>query len=287
MKFYRSGEFDENVLEKVVDFNPKENAERFFLKRLNYLIRFIRENASETLNDFLSRLEGKYQSLVKSDYVGDRSLDLNSLVSELSNVAAHPSLIKFAMNYYLQILGLSDEKAWDEEIQVVNRNYHQAFLHPRYYNLLSLVDAMGREEAIRLWKRFFTHYIIDNRTPRDTPFVDLETLLKERIASDEAPSDWVVVRGMIADGKYAYRNDNCLWVDSLDDLPDSELKYYICCYGDYEGARNYHDSIVLTMEHTIAQGDPYCSRVLHDTRVDYDLRHPPKKFWDDMTPTKT
>ncbi len=29
------------------------------------------------------------------------------------------------------------------------------------------------------------------------------------------------------------------------------------------------------MEHTIAQGDKYCSRVLHDTRIDYDL---PQKF---------
>ena len=32
-------------------------------------------------------------------------------------------------------------------------------------------------------------------------------------------SEWVIVRGMIADGKYAYRNDNCLWVDALEDLP--------------------------------------------------------------------
>jgi len=30
------------------------------------------------------------------------------------------------------------------------------------------------------------------------------------------------------------------------------------------------------MEHTIAQGDPYCSR------VDWNLAHPPKEFWDNM-----
>ena len=32
------------------------------------------------------------------------------------------------------------------------------------------------------------------------------------------------------------------------------------------------------------EGDPYCSRVLHDTRVDYDLRHPQKEFWDNFEP---
>jgi hypothetical protein len=74
---------------------------------------------------------------------------------------------------------------------------------------------------------------------------------------------------MIGEGKYAFRNDNCVFLNAIgEDLPDSELKYYVCCYRDYEKFRNYHDSIILTMEHTIAQGDPYCSRVLHDTRID-------------------
>ncbi|MBE0527038.1 MAG: L-2-amino-thiazoline-4-carboxylic acid hydrolase, partial [Candidatus Thorarchaeota archaeon] len=142
------------------------------------------------------------------------------------------------------------------------------------------------EEAISLWKRFFTQYTIDDRIPPETPFIDLETLFAKRMAAvdEDNPSDWVLIRGMIADGKYAYRNDNCFWVESLEDLPDSEIKYYVCCYGDYEGARDYHENIVLTMEHTIAQGDPYCSRVMHDTCVDFDLRHPPKKFWDNMWP---
>jgi hypothetical protein len=42
----------------------------------------------------------------------------------------------------------------------------------------------------------------------------------------------------------------------------------------------------LTMEHTIAQGDQYCSRVLHDTRVDWNLKHPPKEFWDNIESDK-
>jgi hypothetical protein len=96
-------------------------------------------------------------------------------------------------------------------------------------------------------------------------------------------SDWEIVHAMIADGKYALRNDNCVFLTAIgDDLPDTELKYYVCCYGDYENFKIHHDSVILTMEHTIAQGDPYCSRVMHDTRVDWDLRHPPKSFWDSM-----
>jgi hypothetical protein len=78
-------------------------------------------------------------------------------------------------------------------------------------------------------------------------------------------------------------NENCLWIEALTDLDDSELKYLVCCYGDYQSAQHhYNQHIILTMEHTIAQGDPYCSRVLHDTREDWDLRHPQKEFWDNL-----
>ena len=112
----------------------------------------------------------------------------------------------------------------------------------------------------------------------------MKTLFENAIKPKEVPSDWVTIRGMIGEGKYAFRNENCILMEASVDLPDSELKYYIGCYGDYEKFKNYNDSIILTMEHTIAQGDPYCSRVLHDTRIDWDLRHPPKSFWDSMRP---
>ncbi|MHA2025176.1 MAG: L-2-amino-thiazoline-4-carboxylic acid hydrolase [Candidatus Thorarchaeota archaeon] len=288
MKFYSAGKFKENVLEKKVEINPNEMLPQFVFNRLDYLIGFISEKSPDNTNPFVNNLEGKYRELSKSNYLSKYDLDLRELTADKENLSNHQSLVEAALNYYIQVLNLPSGRNWDETVKIVNRNYHQAFLHPRYYNLLTLIETLGREEAIRLWKRFFTQFIIDNRKPREKPFVDLETFLEEQIAAvdEENPSDWVVLFGMIADGKYAYRNDNCLWVDSLDDFPDSEIKYYVCCYGDYEGVKDLHESIVFTMEHTFAQGDPYCSRVLHDTRVDYDLRHPSKEFWDNMRPEK-
>ena len=286
MKFYRVGEFKENVLDGTVGINPKEQAPQFVLSRLNFLLGFLREHSPDNIDAFTKNLEKWYQKLTRTDYIKEKGIDLNEFIDDYDNLAEYTGLLNAALNYYFQVLDFSKDSKWDEDIVVVNRNYHQSFLHPRYYNLLTLIETVGREEAIRLWKRFFTEFVIYDRVLREKPFVDLESWFAERQAAVdvENPSDWVVVRGMIADGKFAYRNDNCLWVESLDDLPDAEIKYYVCCYGDYEGARNLHESIVLTMEHTIAQGDPYCSRVMHDTRVDYDLRHPPKEFWDKMWP---
>ncbi len=283
MKFYKVGKLSDDALERKVEMNPKENASVNILSRLDYLIDFIGKKEPEKLGTFIESLTEIYRSKLQSEKI----VDFQDTITKFENLQSYPKLVQLCMMYYIQIINLQDDPEWDDTIEVTNRSSLQSFLHPRYFNLQALINSLGREDAIKLWKQFFTNFIIDTRKPREKPFVDLETMLMERLESeDEGPQDWVVVRGMIGDGKYAFRNDNCLWVDSLDDLPDPEMKYYVCCYGDYEGARNMHPSIIMTMEHTIAQGDPYCSRVLHDTRIDYKLDHPPMEFWDNIKPNE-
>ncbi|MGD9381771.1 MAG: L-2-amino-thiazoline-4-carboxylic acid hydrolase [Candidatus Thorarchaeota archaeon] len=280
MKFVKTGEYRPDALERLVEINPLEETQKR-LKRMNYLLGFVRERKPEVLQDYVNNLLVKYQSLSKDTQMKSHPFNLDELVSDNPNLKEHLELTKAVLNYYVQILQLPED-ANPEKSEVVNKNYLQSFLHPAYYNLLVLTETLDRAEAITLYKKFVTHYIIDRRNPDRDTYDNLETAFAEAIKPKDVPSEWVIVRGMIGDGKYAYRNDNCLWVDAIEDLSDSELKYYVCCYGDYESAKIYHDSVILTMEHTIAQGDPYCSRVLHDTRVDWNLKHPPKDFWDDI-----
>ncbi|MHA2142185.1 MAG: L-2-amino-thiazoline-4-carboxylic acid hydrolase [Candidatus Thorarchaeota archaeon] len=282
MKFVKTGEYKPDALEKSVEINPLEET-RKRLKHMNYLIGFVKERNPEVFPKYVDNLLAKYQELSMNDQVKSGPFDIDELVSDNPNLTEHLELTKAMLSYYLQVLQLPED-ANIEKTKFVNKNYLQSFLHPAYFNLLVLTETLDRNDAIALYKKFVTHYIMDRRDPERSTYDNLETAFAEAITPKEEPSEWVVVRGMIGDGKYAYRNDNCLWIDALEDLPDSELKYYVCCYGDYESSKIYHDSVILTMEHTIAQGNPYCSRVLHDTRVDWDLKHPPKDFWDSMKP---
>ncbi len=282
MKIVRTGEHKPDALEKSVEINPLEETKKR-LKHMNYLIGFVRNRNPEIFPKYVDNLLGKYQELSKDNQVKSKPFDVDELLADNLNLKEYPELTEAVLNYYLQVLQLPKD-ANTEKSDVVNKNYLRSFLHPAYYNLLVLTETLDRKDAITLYKKFVTQYIMDRRDPERDTYGNLEAAFSDATKPREEPSDWVVVRGMIADGKYAYRNDNCLWIDAIEDLADSELKYYVCCYGDYESSKIYHDSIILTMEHTIAQGDPYCSRVLHDTRVDWDLRHPPKDFWDSMKP---
>lgn len=282
MNFIRTGEYRPDALERLVEINSLEETQKR-LKRVNYLLGFVKERNPEVFPEYVRNLLAKYQEISRDNQTVSNPFDLEALVSSNPNLREHFELAKAVLNYYLRILQLPED-ATLEKSNVVNKNFLQSFLHPAYYNLLVLTETLGREDAIALYKKFVTHYIMDRRDPERSTYDNLETVFREAITTRDEPSDWVMVQGMIGDGKYAYRNDNCLWVDAIEDLPDPELKYYVCCYGDYESSKVYHDSIILTMEHTIARGDPYCSRVLHDTRVDWELKHPPKDFWDSITP---
>ncbi|MHA1882136.1 MAG: L-2-amino-thiazoline-4-carboxylic acid hydrolase, partial [Candidatus Thorarchaeota archaeon] len=282
MKFVKTGKYRQDVLERSVEIKPLEEAQKR-LKRLNYLLELVKERNPEAFPEYVNNLLDKYQALSKDGLVKTNPFDLDELVSDKPSLKEHFELTRAALNYYLQVLQLPNDINL-EKTEVINKNHLQSFLRPSYYNLVVLTETLDRADAIALYKKFVTHYIIERRDPNRDTYDNLEAVFAKATLPQEVPSEWVVIRGMIGDGKYAYRNENCLWIDVLEDLPDSELKYYVCCYGDYEGVKALHDSMILTMEHTIAQGDPYCSRVIHDTRVDYDFRHPPKSFWNSMEP---
>ena len=55
--------------------------------------------------------------------------------------------------------------------------------------------------------------------------------------------------------------------DAISDLEDIEVKYHICCFGDFYAAERANRHFILTMERTIREGYPYCDSVFHSTDV--------------------
>ncbi len=283
IKSVKQGEFKENALEIMTEINPSEIIVNGILRRLNFLLGLIKEKAPDFLSNFVNLLQTNYHNMVTVKLTDEEEI-LNTYLEDRIHLAVYPQLASLAMNFYLQTLQIPEGIGWkDTKVSVSERNNFRSFLLPSYYLIHTLTNVMERNEAIKLFKQYISLYIIEYGQQRESGFVNLEALYEDVSKPQEPPSSWVVVRGMLSNGKYFYRNDNCLWVEALDDIEDRELMYLICCYGDYQSATTHYDkNIVLTMEHTIAEGDPYCSRLLHDTREDWDLRHPKKDFWDSI-----
>ena len=278
MRIVRLGKHYPDPLTLPVTVNPLNRARNVPLKRLDYLLGMLSNH--NLFATYVQNLTKKYESMTHRNPIKASGIDIGSVTREFPNINPFSELITSYLNYFLELLTVSPI-FFEKETTVENREYLKAFLYPDYYNLLVLTETFGRATGIGLWKRYITQYVIDNRIQRNLG--DVQEIFERRNKGNQ-DSEWVIVHAVIAEGKYAYKNENCTWVDVMESLPDSELKYYVCCYGDYEKARTNDENLMLTMEHTIAEGDPYCSRVLHDVRVDWKLDHPSKEFWDNFIP---
>lgn len=287
MKFTQTGSFKENFLEERVTIKPIDKIESILLERFDYFVGFVAKEKSKLITEYVNNLTKKYQKLVDVDLI-ENSSEIKEIFSKFSNLNQHPDLNKAALNYFIHLLQLQNKSAWDTEVDISMKALIQAWTYPSYFLLQTLAETIDREEAVKLFKRYVTHYHIDHPSPTRDKFVSLRNRLDNLLSRDTTASEWVIVHAMLEEGKYAFKNKNCpTCADSMKDLPDVEFKYLASCYGDYAGFRaTMSDHIILTMEHTIIEGDPYCSRVLHDTRIDYNLRHPPKEFWDNFEPGK-
>ena len=289
MKFTQTGTFNENFLEKITTLKPLEQIEHIILSKLDYNIGFVTKEKSEFISDYVKNLKEKYQGLAEKEFSEYSSDKIRKVFSKFTNLTPYPELIKATLNYYLHLLQIEEGTEWETNVVDTSmRALIQAWTFPSYYLIEALAETISREDAVKLFKRYITHYYIDHPSPNRDEFISLEKMLEDRLSGDTTSSEWVLVHTMLEKGKYAFKNKTCpTCVDSMTDLSDVEFKYLACCYGDYEKFRAaYSDYLILTMEHTLMQGDPYCSRVLHDTRFNYDLRHPPKEFWDNFEPGK-
>jgi hypothetical protein len=226
-------------------------------------------------------LNAKLQGLVKGDLADKLGIDVDEVIAESTHLQQYSELARNFLNYYLQVLDLPEDGDVWGSVKMTIRNEILSSHLSFYYALEILIDLLGREEAVKFYKQYITHYLIEMKKGREDTVDNLETLLENRLKADLYPGMMMTV-GMMADGKYACKIETCLLHDSMEEIEDIELKYLVCCYGDYEMVKFSNQHFILTMEHTIIEGDAYCSRIIHDTRVDWDLRHPPKEFWDRM-----
>lgn len=282
MKFKLIGKYRPDDLEKVQQYQLLDFAKRF-LKKFDNLLGVIKEQQPKILAEYVANLEARYQQLVKRDYLSVRKVDVSPLIAELTNLREFPQLAGIYLNYHIQFLQLPEDKEWEsEKVGVTQRAYLRSALIPQYTNLQVLTETTARDEAIQLFKQHIDDYARKQIADQEDKFQTLEEFREDALQVNQEYSGPARVVGEVKDGKLIIRKDYCDWDVALEDLTDRELKYLVCCHGDFENIRSINKCFKLTMEHTIAAGDPYCDCVYYDTRITKDFTHPPKEFFDSI-----
>ncbi|MHA1636689.1 MAG: hypothetical protein ACTSUB_01630, partial [Candidatus Thorarchaeota archaeon] len=127
---------------------------------MNYLLGIVKEINPEAFPEYVNNLLDKYQGLSKDELMQTNPFDLDELLSDKPNLKEHFEFTRAVLNYYLQILQLPDDINL-EKTEVINKNHLQSFLRPSYHNLVVLTETLDRSDAIALYKKFVTLYIIE------------------------------------------------------------------------------------------------------------------------------
>ncbi|UCE09146.1 MAG: L-2-amino-thiazoline-4-carboxylic acid hydrolase [Candidatus Thorarchaeota archaeon] len=286
MRFRRVGTHDPDALELPREVQPIQFAKHSPLKRLNLLLDIIKQHRPKILHDYVTRLQKRYDDLTKIDLVKAKSIDVSELIVEFDHLKEFPILAERNLSYYLEMLQPSDSSDWrSETIEVTQRNQLRAVLCPKYLNIKVLTETMDRREAIELYKTYHDEFMRHGRSSSEDRYETLNDFSARWDHEDDDSNRGLIrIISDVEDGKLYLRKDTCLWADAIEDLDDQELKYYVCCYGDFESARLANKHFVLTMERTIIEGHPYCDSVFHDTRINQDLSHPSDDFFARMEP---
>jgi hypothetical protein len=284
VEVFRTGKYNISDLDNLQELQPLEFAKKTVLKRLNYLIGFIKKEKPEILQVFIKKLNVKFVQLLQGFYIDEDIVEKTNIYKDFIHLKIYPDLIYNSLSYYLQLLDIDLTKDWiKDKFKVPNKNYIQSFLHHRYYNALVLTEILERNQAIKLFKDYINAYV-KSIAPERRRYETLEEFRFARIPKEGDPPNigWEIVHGIIENGKFPQKKITCMWADAIIELPDIELKYLAACYGDFQSYNNNNENFILTMSHTIVEGYPYCDCILHDIRINKDLTHPPKEFFDKM-----
>ncbi len=286
MEFKEKGRYNPEALDYMEKVQPLEFAKLSPLRRLNYLLDVVENLRSDSLQEYIDILMKNYKEKIDVEYIDSSNPFLLEFLEDLDSLKNYPELATYNINFFLNILDLPQNNKWKvEKMEVPQANFLRSFLVPKYVNLKSLVKAVGREEGISIYKKYITSFLISIHKNQEDEIEDLRSLHQKFFEEEPKESEsWVVIHSEPVNGKLVFRKDVCLWNESLSDLTDLEFKFLVCCYGDFQGIRSENSHFILTMDHTIAKGDPYCSCIVHDTRIDWKINHPPKEYWDNIWP---
>lgn len=191
------------------------------------------------------------------------------------------ALLKAAVLKNYDMMGLKEIPA-SGTLTINSKAYLRTFLVKAYYFAKSLELLMPKAEAVQYYQK-----LVDERTRKDGADAKVENVAeylfkntKMKGAFDGAFNYSECEPGP---GRLAKAIKKCKWCEVLKEVNDPDYAYAIACHYDFEATKAENPAFALTRSGTLMHGKPYCDFLWHDTRIDQDLSHPPKEFWDALS----
>ncbi|MCE7744795.1 MAG: L-2-amino-thiazoline-4-carboxylic acid hydrolase [Candidatus Heimdallarchaeota archaeon] len=281
MEFEQYGKEVENL---EINYNPFSFAESNLFKQLTNIYGFIKENKPEIYEELIEKVTAKIENIPKKDYFSDKSEKVIERIVQSNLLLENQELVLSHLNIFIDTQGITDVEYWqNKDIKIPARNFMQSANDLYYTYLNSLVEIIGKENTIELYKKMIRNYVEKFDKNQKNIAKDLEDMRLTAIRwAENNPYGRVRLISTIENGRFIQICKNCEKVQTLDNFDelDKDLLYVECCYCHIPLAEMWNENLVLTLEETIAKGDSFCAYVFHDKSIVDKIEHPPREFFE-------
>ncbi len=281
LKFEEYGKEVENLEIKT---NPFEFAESNLFKKLDNIYGYIKKKKPDIYDELIRKITLKIKDKPKIGYFTNKTEEILERITQGEFLSENQDLVLIHLNIFVDTLGFTDKEYWqNKEFKIPARNFVHAANDLSYLYLSTLVEIIGKEDAIKLYKETVDNYVKVYDQNQVNIFTDLEDMRQKFIRwTENSPYGRVRLISTVENGHWMKICRNCEKVQNLDNLEelDGDLMYAISCYCHEPLARMWNENFVLTLNETIAKGDSFCSYVYHDKTIVDEIKHPPREFFE-------
>jgi hypothetical protein len=265
--------------EVKVHINPSSKVEQEF-RLTDLVLQYLQTNQPSIVPEYIQALKKRLVEDIADFHIKLSLFDLNSVRKDLTVLGDYTELQELVVQFTCKNLEISTEnqvRSNETEILSINRVKAQEVLS--YYRVKALVDILGVEQAVPLWKEIVDFRIISEREKRQTNLENLS--MKDNL--EQAVGIWTKIgmadftRAIFDENKYLFRFDSCFTHEVLKDFNDPDIAYLATCYiGDAEEF-NKGKTVKLRRTQTLHHGD-FCDELYWNSTVHKDVEQPSLEF---------
>jgi len=259
--------YDDNAKREIVVEDYLFNA----VERLEKMMEFIRESRSEFMELFIQGLSDRLQVSTNQTDITQFSGLINMHMQKLPLLKTYEPLGNLVFPFVLGQLNLIDA---NEKVTILFLESEKGENLILYHAIKTMVDVLGKEEGIQLYKDY-VEYRIKQSPPREiTDFREARvTWIKDM--ADSGGFDFAIYDCDAS--KFHGKFDKCVVHESFKDVENPELGYYVTCYTGVTGCNLSDWCVRMRRTQTLFTAD-FCDELYWDRHVHHEPRQPSLDF---------
>ncbi|UCE09145.1 MAG: L-2-amino-thiazoline-4-carboxylic acid hydrolase [Candidatus Thorarchaeota archaeon] len=250
---------------------------RDWLWTMELMFEFVGMNEPEILDDFLTKVKTSYTNELENTSFVLSEVGFDRISDDQSILGSHHKIKDLGLQVIMKYIPLEEGYTLTQDkVQIRYVDYLRAKHMLLYHRIVALVETLGREDGIEIFKAF-VQFWGKEAAKKQVRTVTLREARKSFVEFWEKSNAFEFGVVDIDDDMFLAKFDKCVWYESMNHVEDQELAYYTVCYPGPRIGRHVNQNIWMRRSVTLFTGD-FCDELRWDRHVHDEPEQPAHEF---------